>query len=32
MLNRIRIVTLLMAVLGLFACLQLISGGLFFLH
>lgn len=30
MLNRIRIVTLLMAVLGLFACLQLISGGLFF--
>lgn len=30
MFNRMRIVTLLMAVLGVFACLQFISGGFFF--
>ncbi|MEY8709575.1 methyl-accepting chemotaxis protein II [Mangrovibacter phragmitis] len=30
MFNRMRIVTLLMAVLGIFACLQFISGGFFF--
>lgn len=32
MFNRIRVVTMLMMVLGVFALLQLVSGGLLFLH